>query len=169
MKKAISIVLTVIMLFAVCVPAFAATDISKTDGKGEIIVSTTTTTESGDDAETYSVTIPADTQIAWGTLTTDVSYSVESHLSRNKAVNVTVAGNENGTMKTDPANGEVYTLAYTLDGAVDYTADHPVVYPAATQAVNVLVDELAWNTAVVESYSDILTYTSQIVTVDVAV
>lgn len=160
MKKAISVVLTFIMLFAVCVPAFAATDISKTGGTGEVTVKTTTKTESGDDAETYSVTIPADTQIAWGTISTDVSYTVESHLSRNKAVAVAVAGS--GEMKTEDG---AYALAYTLDGAVEYVADRPVVYPAAAQAVNVLIAEDSWNTAVVESYSDVLTYTSEVVAI----
>lgn len=158
MKKAISVVLTLIMLFAVCVPAFAATDISKTNGIGDVTVKTTTKYENGDDAETYSVTIPADTDIAWGTPEVDVSYTVESHLSRNKAVTVSVSGS--GEMKTE--DGE-YTLAYTLDGAVEYVADRPTVYPAATQELKVLIDMYDWNTAVVESYSDVLTYTSEVV------
>lgn len=162
MKKAISLVLTVVMLFAVCVTAFAATDISET-GKGDVTVKTTTVTDDGKDAADYSVTIPADTEINWGTELTDVSYTVESHLRRNQAVKVDVAGS--GTMKTDPANGEVYELAYTLEGATAYTADHPVVYPAATQGVNVLIAKDAWNTAVVETYSDILTYTAEVVAI----
>lgn len=158
MKKAISVVLALVMLFAVCVPAFAA-DISA-DGKGDVIVSTSTKTETGEDAETYTVVIPADTTIAWGTESTDVGYTVESHLARNKAVAVAVTGS--GEMKT--VDG-AYTLAYTLDGATAFQADHPVVYPAAVQAVNVLIAADDWNRAVVESYSDILTYTAEIVAV----
>lgn len=162
MKKTVSIVLAVVMLFAVCVPAFAA-DISDT-GSGNVTVSTLTTKEDGSDATDYIVEIPADTQIAWGTPSTDVGYTVESHLMRNQAVKVTVTGS--GTMKTDPANGDVYPLAYTLDGAGrDYTASSPVVYAAERQTVNVLISENAWNEAVVESYSDVLTYTSEIVTI----
>ena len=45
MKKAISVVLALVMLFAVCVPAFAA-DISAT-GTGDVIVSTSTKTATG--------------------------------------------------------------------------------------------------------------------------
>lgn len=162
MKKTVSIVLAVVMLFAVCVPAFAA-DISDT-GSGNVTVSTLTTKEDGSDATDYIVEIPADTQIAWGTPSTDVGYTVESHLMRNQAVKVTVTGS--GTMKTDPANGDVYSLAYTLDGAGrDYTAAGPVVYAAERQTVNVLISENAWNEAVVESYSDVLTYASEVVTV----
>ena len=96
MKKAISVVLALVMLFAVCVPAFAA-DISAT-GTGDVIVSTSTKTATGEDAESYTVTIPADTTIAWGTDSTDVGYTVESHLARNKAVAVAVTGS--GEMKT---------------------------------------------------------------------
>lgn len=163
MKKAISIVLTVVMLFAVCVPAFAMVDISDT-GKGDLTVKTTTTTEEGKDAADYSVKIPADADIAWGTPSKDVSYTVESHLKRNQAVKVYVSGS--GEMKTDPANGDIYTLAYTLDGAgVDFTTDKPTVYPEAKQEVLVLISEDDWNKAVVESYSDVLTYTSEVVTV----
>lgn len=160
MKKTLSVVLALVMLFAVCVPAFAATeptDISAV-GSGTVMVETSTKTETGEDAADYTVTIPADTTIAWGAPSTDVGYTVESHLTRDKVVAVTVAGN--GKMKT--ADGK-YTLAYTLDGAEAFTADFPVIYPAAKQALSVLIDDDAWNKAVVESYSDILTYTSELV------
>lgn len=161
MKKAISIVLTVVMLFAVCIPAFAMQDISET-GSGNLKVTTLTTTEDGKDAADYEVNIPPDTYIAWGTPSTDVGYYVESHLKRNQAVRVVVSGSFE--MKTDPANGEPYSIAYTLGGGgVDYTAGHPVV--AEKQEVNVLIDSDVWNRAVVESYSDVLTYTSEVVTV----
>lgn len=174
MKKAISIVLTVVMLFAVCVPAFALVDISDT-GLGKLDVITKTTTEDGKDAASYSVNIPSDAKIDWGAPSKDVSYSVESHLRRNERVRVVVSvgdsGNISGTMKTDPANGKVYELAYTLSGkGVDYTAEEPVVYnnaeePAISQPVNVVINEEDWNKAVVERYQDTLTYTAEVVTV----
>lgn len=163
MKKTLAIVLTFVMLFAVCVPAFAAPTeqtITTTPGLGDIIVKTLTTDENGETAERFELTVPADTDIAWETERTDVSYSVESHLARNKAVKVTVSGS--GEMKT--ADG-VYNIAYKLDGiGVDYTAGRPTVYPAETQKVDVVVEKDAWNKAVVESYSDILTYTAEVVT-----
>lgn len=162
MKKALSVALALVMLFAVCVPAFAAaesTDISAT-GSGTVMVETSTKTETGEDAADYKVTIPADTIIAWGAPSTDVGYTVESHLTRDKVVAVTVTGSADKEMKT--ADGK-YKLAYELDGKTAFTADHPVIYPAAKQALSVLIDEDAWNHAVVESYSDILTYTSELV------
>lgn len=159
MKKVLSIALALVMMMAICVPAFAADLTQKPAQAGDVIISTDTKDKDGNDAEQYIVTIPADTVIPWGEAETDVSYSVEAHLTRNNRVNVTVAGN--GAMKT--ADG-AYSLAYTLDGDVDYTTAEANVYPAANVELKVLVADIDWNTAVVEEYSDILTYTSEIVT-----
>ncbi len=155
MKKVISFVMALVMMMAICIPAFAAdtviintSTLKDTDGDGV-----------GDtDAEEYTVTIPADTTIPWGKESTDVSYSVESHLKRDNRVKVTVTGN--GVMAT--ADG-TYTLAYTLTGA-DFQGDVPTIYPAATQTVTVDVTSDDWNSAVVEEYKDILTYSAEIVT-----
>ncbi len=160
MKKVISIALALVMMLAICVPAFAADLTVKPSEAGDVLISTDTKDKNGNDAEQYIVTIPADTVIPWGEAETDVSYKVEAHLTRNNRVNVTVAGN--GAMKT--ADG-AYELAYALDGTVNYTTATANVYPAANVELKVVVDDLTWNTAVVEEYSDILTYTSSIVTV----
>lgn len=158
MKKALSIALAVVMLFAVCVPAFAA-DLTADGQSGTVIVKTTTKTSGGDDARSFTVTIPADTEIPWGDLTTDLVYAVESHLGDNEFVNVKVAGNGKMTY----AASETHELPYTLTGAVDFTADVPNVYPAADQTVTVNVQDLAWKTAVVGDYADTLTFTAAIV------
>ncbi len=158
MKKVLSIALALVMMMAICVPAFAADLTQKPAQAGDVIISTDTKDKDGNDAEQYIVTIPADTVIPWGEAETDVSYSIEAHLTRNNRVKVTVAGN--GAMTT--ADG-AYSLAYTLDGATEYTTATANVYPAADVELKVLVADLDWNTAVVEEYSDILTYTSSIV------
>lgn len=158
MKKILSIALALVMMLSICIPAFAADLNQKPSQAGDVIISTDTKDKDGNDAEQYIVTIPADTVIPWGEAETDVSYTIEAHLTRNNRVKVTVAGN--GAMAT--ADG-AYTLAYTLDGATEYITATANVYPAATQALKVLVADLDWNTAVVEEYSDILTYTSEIV------
>ncbi len=158
MKKVISIALALVMMLAICVPAFAADLTQKPSEASDIIISTDTKDINGNDAEQYIVTIPADTVIPWGEAETDVSYSVEAHLTRNNRVKVTVAGS--GAMKT--VDG-AYELAYTLNGGVDFTTATANVYPAADVELKVLVSDDAWNYAVVEEYSDILTYTSSIV------
>ena len=96
MKKLISIALAAAMLAAVSVPAFAANPITKeTEQTGTTIIKTSTKTgpDSPEDvAVRYTVSIPADTEIYWGTEETDLVYSVESHLKRGQALKVTVAG-----------------------------------------------------------------------------
>ncbi len=163
MKKVLSIALALVMMLSICIPAFAA-DLTSNPASGDVIITTDTTKADGSDAEEYIVTIPADTVIPWGQEATDVSYSVEAHLKRDGRVAVAVAGT--GSMKTDPAMGDVYEIPYTLDGAgIAFQADTANIYPAATQTVTVNVTALDWNTAVVEAYSDIITYTSEIVRV----
>lgn len=157
MKKVFSVALAVLMLVMISVPSFAASVTSA--GTSDVIVKTKTTKEDDTSAEEFTVTIPADTTIPWGTEATDVSYLVESHLARNKGVKVVVTGT--GTMKTTDA---VYSLAYTLDGATEYLATSPVVYDEATdsgvsQELKVKISSTDWKKAVVEEYSDTLTYT----------
>lgn len=158
MKKVLSLMLALVMMLSICIPAFAAELNQKPSQAGDIIISTDTKDKNGNEAEQYLVTIPADTVIPWGEPATDVSYTVEAHLTRNNRVKVTVAGT--GAMTTAD---DAYSLAYTLSGATEYTTAEANVYPAATQELKVLVADNAWNTAVVEAYSDILTYTSEIV------
>ena len=57
-----------------------------------------------------------------------------------------------------------YSLAYTLEGVKDFLATSPVVYDEATdsgvkQDLKVKIDSANWKKAVVEEYSDTLTYT----------
>lgn len=162
MKKVLSVLLAVVMLFAVCVPAFAA-DLAANGASGDVIVKTKTTKidEGGNevDARSFTVTIPADTEIDWGTLATDLVYTVESHLGDMEFVNVTVNGNDKMVYEAS----KTYELPYTLTGATAFTADSPVMYPAADQTITVNVAELDWNTAVVGAYADTLTFTAAIV------
>ena len=169
MKKALSVLVALMMLVAFCVPAFAADIVA--DGTGDTIIKTSTLKDTngdgvGDtDAEGFKVTIPADTVIPWGTEATDVSYMVEAHLARGKAVSVAVTGS--GTMKTADA---VYEIPYTLDGTANFVAANPWVYDTVndtgvTQPLTVQIAADDWNTAVVEAYKDTLTYTVSVVTV----
>lgn len=163
MKKILSLAMALVMMMAVMVPAFAV-ELNGNPNEADVIIDTSTLKDTdgdgvGDtDAEEYTVTIPADTTIPWGTENTDVSYTVESHLKRDGRVKVTVAGA--GVMKTTDG---AYEIAYSLvgDGAA-FTSDVPTIYPAATKAVNVNITADDWNTAVVEEYKDILTYTAEI-------
>ena len=163
MKKVLSLAMALVMMMAVMVPAFAA-ELKANPESADVIINTDTKKDTDDDgigdtdAEEYTVTIPADTTIPWGTENTDVSYTVESHLKRDGRVKVTVTGA--GVMKTTDG---AYEIAYALVGeGAAFNSTVPTIYPAATKAVNVNITADDWNTAVVEEYKDILTYTAEI-------
>lgn len=160
MKKVLSIALAVVMMLAVCVPAFAA-DITTDGGTGTVIIKTATTTSGGDDARSFTVTVPADQEIPWGAASYDVSYEVETHLAYGETLAVTVAG-EQGYMSYSPEAGVELPLPYALEGGVDYETAEPNVYPAVTVPLNVVVTEEDWNEAVIGTYSDTLTFTAEI-------
>ena len=159
MKKLISIALAAAMLAAVSVPAFAANPITKeTEQTGTTIIKTSTKTgpDSPEDvAVRYTVSIPADTEIYWGTEETNLVYSVESHLKRGQALKVTVAGT--GSMKTDAAAGEVYTLPYTSQNftSTEFTGKNEGALPAQKPSLTIS----GWTDAPIAEYSTTLTYT----------
>lgn len=160
MKKIIAIVMALVMMMSITVPVFAE-DLTQGGGSnGDVTILTDTKDADGNDAERYTVTIPADTTIPWGENVTDVDYAITSQLRRNHRVEVSVAGS--GAMKT--ADG-VYKIAYTLVGATNYTTTQPTIVIPDVQSLDVVIAETVWAGAVVEEYSDILTYTAELVTV----
>ena len=161
MKKVLSIALAIVMMFAVCVPAFAANPITdKTEQTGETIVKTSTKTETGEDAENYAVTIPAETIIPWGKDVTILEgYTVDAHLAYGKHVYITVASS--GTMKLAEDANE--TVAYTLAGegvAEEFVSN--TVENVRPLALKVTIDELDWNNAIVGEYADTLPFTAEV-------
>ena len=120
MKKIISIALALVMMMAICVPAFAETAVL-----GENTVNVETTYDATTDAS-YTVTIPATISVVWGdeTTTYDASYSVTSQLLVGASVNVDVAYDAD----TDDTNNGVMTnadttatLKYALTGVGETT------------------------------------------------
>ncbi len=158
MKKTLALLLTVVMLFAVCIPAFAANPITQlTEQSGQTIVKTDTKNESGADGRSYAVWIPATTVIPWGKASVTLPYQVESHLTYGETLSVKVAGTGAMALKEDAAE----KLAYTLSGDTAFDSGKPVVYPVAEKAVTLSIEEDAWNNAVVGEYSDVLTFTAE--------
>lgn len=155
MKKIVSIIIAALMLASICVPSFAA-DITTNGGTGDAIVKTKTVDEAGENAEKFTVSIPATTEIPWGKDSKALTYSVESHLGYGKKLTVNVSGH--GVM-TYTVGTDSMTLDYTLGGATAFTAAGPVVYPADDQTINVNVADRAWKSAVVGEYQDTLTFT----------
>lgn len=158
MKKVVSVLMAVAMLAALMVPAFA---LDQNTPKGDTIVITSTTMEGGQDARRYTVTIPADTTIAWGAEKTELTgYTAEAHLAYGEKLSVTVSGK--GNMTYSPEAGTTLALPYTLEGDTAYESTGPVVYPVATLALSVNIAADDWNAAVVGEYQDTLTFTAAI-------
>ncbi|MGN0520781.1 MAG: hypothetical protein ACI4LB_08590 [Candidatus Fimenecus sp.] len=161
MKKILAVLLALTMLFALCVPAFAATgtiDENTADPK-EAVVPVKTTYSASD--ESFTVTYPASMEIPWGTLVDDASaafdYSVVSQLQTGKTITVTVT-------PTNPANPVMTsaaseTLAYALAGDVNVTTTAAVVAAGAfTKTVQVDVAQSAWDAAAINEYTDNVTF-----------
>lgn len=159
MKKILSVVLAMVMMLAICVPAFAEKTITdKTGNSATTLVKTDTNKENGDPGENYKVIIPSDTTIPWGKDSIDLLYSVEAHLGYGKKISVSVEGNYTMALKED----ENEKLAYTLGGATSYVSATPVVNPAAAQTFSLAISDDAWANAIVGEYSDTLTFTAEI-------
>ena len=149
------------MMFAVCVPAFAADLSVKDTDSGDVIISTKTEKEDGSDGDWYVVSIPADTVIAWGETATELKYSAETHLLYDKSLDVTVTSADY-KMTFAPDANTALDLAFDLTG--DTTVNFATVtYPAVEKAVSVDITEEAWLNAVVAEYADTLTFTATIV------
>ncbi len=115
MKKVISVILAVMMLASICVPVFA-TDITKDSAAqtANADVKTKLTKDDGSDAYTYTVTIPASVDVAWGdTAAQDASYYVKSQLILGDTLKVKAEANDAGAMT---ASGTTSTLTFTVAG-----------------------------------------------------
>lgn len=166
MKKILAVVLSVIMLFAVCVPAFAVQTITdQTANTADARVYTSTEPAPGFAA--YSVTIPAETQISWGTTKTVFSYGVKTQLELGKRLAIT-AVSQSGTQEMKNA-GTTSTLPYTFSytnqaGVVNtlaYTTDTEVV--DTNRTFNIDIASSAWDAAPIAEYQDYLTFTVEVV------
>lgn len=168
MKKIISIALILVMMMAVCVPAFAASEKNTISDKTpektkDVIVQTQTIKEDGTSGESYSVKIPAKAEIPWGKESYAADYDVESHLAYGKRLSVAVTCNGKMTLDEDATK----TLAYTLSGTKLFRASSPVVYnnaqtPAVTQPLQINVTADAWARAIVGVYSGTLTFAVEV-------
>lgn len=154
MKKVISVLMAVAMLAALMVPAFALDKTLDENTKSDTAEVKTNYDNLEATGGYYTVTYPAETTIAWGTVDTTVQYNVTTQLIPTATLNVTVAQN-NPAMKS--ATGQ--QLPYTLSGAgTNVTGIGPFVDTDYELNINVT----AWGDVPVDSYSDTLTFTATV-------
>lgn len=130
-------------------------------GTGDTVVKTDMLNENGESGESFTVIIPAETVISWNALSTNIHYTVESHLGYQKMLHVTVAGS--GALACVPEADVLLSLPYRLSGETSFTGTHPVIYPAEEKTFSMEISEDAWANVPVEEYSDILTFTAEVV------
>ena len=157
MKKVISVLMAVAMLAALMVPAFA---VDKT--LDENTASDTAEVKTNyDNLEAtggyYTVTFPAETTIAWGTVDTTIKYNVSTQLIPTATLKVTVA-QDNAAMKS----ADETELPYTLSGDTEVTGIAPFV--SEDKSLNINITDANWKSVPVDDYSDTLTFTASIVT-----
>lgn len=168
MKKYLSIFLAAVMLIALCLPAFAVTiNMNDAEQSASPDIFTKTTRKDNTDAASYSVTIPADTEIQWGATKTEFKYNITSQLEIGKRLNVTVIGknNEDKMVNAETAATIPYAFSYTnMGGAVEnlnYTTDNEMVNINRTFNIEIQTDD--WNKVPIARYEDRLTFTVEIV------
>ena len=155
MKKVISVLMAVAMLAALMVPAFALDKTLDENTKSDTADVKTNYDNLKATGGYYTVTYPAETPIAWGTVDTTIQYNVTTQLIPTATLNVTVK-QDNAAMKS--ATGK--QLPYTLSGAgTDVTGIGPFVDTDYELNINVT----AWGDVPVDSYSDTLTFEATIV------
>ncbi|MBO5334061.1 MAG: hypothetical protein J6B37_08130 [Clostridia bacterium] len=158
MKKLISLALALVMMFAVCVPVFAA-ELNSGTPAGNTTVLVDGAADMGEG--TFTVSIPATVSIPWGKTITDVEYSVWSQLQTGKLIKVSVRSTDQGVMSNA---AKTATLNYTLSDTT-YTTTKSVILATnpETSAVKVNIPTANWNGASIDQYSGTLTFTAELV------
>lgn len=155
MKKVISVLMAVAMLAALMVPAFALTEADGNPASDTAEVKT-----NYDNLEAtggyYTVTYPAETTIAWGTVDTTIKYNVSTQLIPTATLTVTVA-QDNAAMKS----ADETELPYTLSGDTEVTGIAPFV--SEEKSLNINITDANWKSVPVDDYSDTLTFEATIV------
>ena len=132
MKKVFSVVMALVMLFALCVPAFAENITKDTAQTGNTDVITTFNASAD---ETYTVTYPATVGVAWGhTAAVNAAYIVTSQLQIGAKLTVSAAANNSGKMT---ATGTADTLTFTVAGgdAAEFTGVNNAVGSSTTVTI----------------------------------
>lgn len=162
MKKILSIALAVVMMFAICVPAFATNVTKDTEqtAQAEVVTVFDETTD-----WSYTVTIPAGVTVDWNDTTAQaMTYKVESQLLIGASLKISAKADNEGLMT---ATGTTDTLSFTVAGGdeVAFGAVNPAntTAPDVVGGTNVSVTIADFTGKAVGAYTGTLTYTVEYV------
>ncbi len=159
MKKVLSLALALVMMFAVCIPAFANTQYDNGTAGTTTKVVVDGIKDKGEGS--FTVTIPAEVEIPWGKEYTNVEYSIFCQLQTGKLVSIVVSSADGFTMKNQ---AKTATLKYGLSDTT-YTTKQSVILASSpeTSAVKVNIPTSNWEEASIDNYSGTLTFTAELV------
>lgn len=161
MKKILAIALALVMMLAVCVPAFAA-DVTITDESdpktGDTLLYTRTTDEDGQEASGFTVTIPASVEIPWGGTSTGdyLEMTYESQLQIGKQLSISL--DKTGGNLTNGSDALPYTLTGACVGTALLTGAEVL---SGTESIGINVT--GWDGVPVDEYADTVTFTVAVV------
>lgn len=159
MKKVLSLALALVMMFAVCIPAFANTQYDNGTAGTTTKVVVDGIKDKGEGS--FTVTIPAEVEIPWGKEYTDVGYSIFCQLQTGKFVKILVSSADAFTMKNQ---AQTATLKYSLSDTTYTTTESVILATNAEEAVvKVNIPTANWNGASIDNYSGTLTFTAELV------
>ncbi len=173
MKKILSVVLAVLMLASCASMAFAATITHETavPQEADVVVQTTLDDSEMPAAGTYTVTIPANINIVWGTTTStpvdtaeegSLNYEVTSQLALGAKLTVSVAADA-ADVDADGNAALVCTIDATKFLAYESTGfgvqEFGEINKAKTPTTAVTIAVPDWSEAPVATYDTTLTYT----------
>lgn len=157
MKKVLSLVLAFVLMFTICVPAFAATlDSANKTGTVPVRVDGTIVGAS------FTVTIPATASISWEQTEKAVEYSVFSQLETGKGIKITVSGDIDGKMKNA---AKTAFLEYSLkSGTTEYVTTKSVIPSSNPEESSVVVQIPTenWKKASIDKYVGTLTFNAEL-------
>lgn len=150
-KKIVSLLTAGTLLAASCAgfTAYAA-ELDKDTPSGTTVIRTSC-------EPSYVVEIPADVQIPFGSVDTQIGVvrAKTMKIEANKAVYVTVESANNSVLADE--QGDQPAIPYALSGAEEIVFDE--VNDPTEFALNVHVDQSEWDAAYAGSYADTLTFT----------
>ena len=152
MKKIISVVLALVMMMAICVPAFAA-ELNATTQSGNSTVLVDGVSDKGEG--TYSVEIPASVDLTWGDTTKAGEYKITSQVQTEKRVKVTLA------KAKDLTNAANETIEFAVADATTGIANSAVVNNEA-HTFNLTIDASEWAAASIATYEGTITFTAEL-------
>ena len=144
MKKLTALVLALVLVLSLSVTAFAAEDNRNTNITTSI-------------APTYTVTIPADTNVTFNTLSTSFGSVKLEAAQIDPGYAVKVELNASGLLKNGADNTK--TIAYAINDANGAFTSAQYTTAGEQTPLTIDITQEAWNAAFAGSYSDTVTFT----------